>query len=160
MPRWVGGWWTSWLRCSSENGQEQWVLVHVEVQTQPAFGFPERMFVYHYRIRDRFGARCATFGVLADSDPSWRPAEFPDEAAGTELVLRFLAKLLDYEADLAGAGGRDQPLCPGGDSAAGVRATAAGLRPAGLEIWADPPFVRTRATSVNRSTACIVSLIG
>jgi hypothetical protein len=48
------------------NGSEQWVLVHVEVQTQHAIGFPERMFVYHYRIRDRFGARCATFGILAD----------------------------------------------------------------------------------------------
>ena len=71
------------------NGQEQWVLVHVEVQTQPALGFPERMFVYHYRIRDRFGARCATFGVLADGDPAWRPAEFRDELLGTELMLRF-----------------------------------------------------------------------
>ncbi|MFZ1629694.1 MAG: cytosolic protein, partial [Anaerolineae bacterium] len=54
------------VKVQLKDGQEQWVLVHVEVQTQPAFGFPERMFVYHYRIRDRFGARCATFGVLAD----------------------------------------------------------------------------------------------
>jgi hypothetical protein len=70
------------------NGQEQWVLVHVEVQTQPANDFPERLFVYHYRIRDRFDARCATFGVLADGDPGWRPAEFRDELLGTELVMR------------------------------------------------------------------------
>ena len=46
------------VRVQLKDGREQWVLVHVEVQMQPAIGFPERMFVYHYRIRDRFGARC------------------------------------------------------------------------------------------------------
>jgi hypothetical protein len=61
------------------------------------------MFVYHYRIRDRFGARCATFGTpgVADDDPGWRPGEFRDELLGTELVMRFkTAKLTDFEADL------------------------------------------------------------
>ena len=107
-----------------KDGQEQWVLVHVEVQTQPASGFPERMFVYHYRIRDRFGARCATFGVLADGDPSWRPAEFRDELLGTELVLRFsTAKLLDYEADLPALEEETNPFALVVMAHAGVRAT-------------------------------------
>ena len=88
------------VRVQLQDGREQWVLVHVEVQMQPAIGFPERMFVYHYRIRDRFGARSATFGILADDDPGWRPGEFRDELLGTELVMRFsTAKLMDYEAD-------------------------------------------------------------
>ena len=39
------------------NGAELWVLVHVEVQMQPESEFAERMFVYNYRIRDRFGVR-------------------------------------------------------------------------------------------------------
>jgi hypothetical protein len=108
------------------NGQEQWVLVHVEVQTQPALGFPERMFVYHYRIRDRFGARCATFGVLADGDPAWRPAEFRDELLGTELMLRFsTAKLLDYEADMAALETTANPFGLVVLAHAGMRATAA-----------------------------------
>jgi hypothetical protein len=106
------------------DGQEQWVLVHVEVQTQPALGFPERMFVYHYRIRDRFDARCATFGVLADGDPAWRPAEFRDELLGTELVLRFsTAKLLDYEADMAALEGEANPFALVVLAHAGMRAT-------------------------------------
>jgi hypothetical protein len=108
------------------NGLEQWVLVHVEVQTQPALGFPERMFVYHYRIRDRFGARCATFGVLADGDPAWRPAEFRDELLGTELAMRFsTAKLLDYEADLAALESEANPFALVVLAHAGMRATAA-----------------------------------
>ena len=114
------------VKVQLKDGQEQWVLVHVEVQTQPASGFPERMFVYHYRIRDRFGARCATFGVLADGDPSWRPAEFRDELLGTELVLRFsTAKLLDYEADLPALEEESNPFALVVMAHAGVRATAA-----------------------------------
>jgi hypothetical protein len=94
-----------------KDGSEQWVLVHVEVQTQHAIGFPERMFVYHYRIRDRFGARCATFGILADDDRGWRPNEFRDELLGTELVMRFsTAKLTDYEADLPALENENNPF--------------------------------------------------
>jgi hypothetical protein len=32
------------------NGQEAWILIHVEVQSQRDDGFAERMFVYHYRL--------------------------------------------------------------------------------------------------------------
>ena len=88
------------VRVQLQDGREQWVLVHVEVQMQPAIGFPERMFVYHYRIHNSFGARSATFEILADDDPAWRPGELRDELLGTELVMRFsTAKLMDYEAD-------------------------------------------------------------
>ena len=108
------------------DGREQWVLVHVEVQMQPAIGFPERMFVYHYRIRDRFGARCATFGILADDDPSWRPGEFRDELLGTELVMRFsTAKLMDYEADWPALENETNPFAVVVMAHAGTRATAA-----------------------------------
>ncbi len=106
------------------DGSEQWVLVHVEVQTQRAIGFPERMFVYHYRIRDRFGARCATFGILADDDPDWRPGEFHDELLGTELVMRFrTAKFTDYEADLQTLESDDNPFALVVLAHAGVKAT-------------------------------------
>ena len=108
-----------------KDGREQWVLVHVEVQTQPALAFPERMFVYHYRIRDRFAARCATFGVLADADPGWRPSEFRDELLGTELVMRFsTAKLLDYEADTAALENEANPFAVVVLAHAAMRATA------------------------------------
>ena len=113
------------VRVQLKDGREQWVLVHVEVQMQPAIGFPERMFVYHYRIRDRFGARCATFGILADDDPSWRPSEFRDELLGTELVMRFsTAKLMDYEADWPALENETNPFAVVVMAHAGTRATA------------------------------------
>lgn len=112
------------VKVQLQDGQEQWVLVHVEVQTQRASGFAERMFVYHYRIRDRFGARCATFGILADDDPSWRPNEFRDDLLGTELVMRFrTAKLLDYEAHWQALENNDNPFAIVVLAHAGTRAT-------------------------------------
>lgn len=109
-----------------KDGQEQWVLAHVEVQTQSALAFPERMFVYHYRIRDRFAARCATFAVLADDEAAWRPAEFHDALLGTELLMRFsTAKLLDYEAGIATLENETNPFALVVMVHAGMRATAA-----------------------------------
>ncbi|MFN3335573.1 MAG: DUF4351 domain-containing protein [Caldilinea sp.] len=78
------------------------MLVHVEVQMQPEGGFPERLFVYNYRIRDRFGDRCATFAVLTDDDDHWRPTRYEDSLLGTVLRMDFAtAKLLDLEQDWA-----------------------------------------------------------
>ena len=45
------------VRVWRTTGQEEWILVHVEVQSQPEAGFAERMFVYHYRLRDRYNNR-------------------------------------------------------------------------------------------------------
>ncbi|MBI2567208.1 MAG: hypothetical protein HYV63_09285, partial [Candidatus Schekmanbacteria bacterium] len=38
-----------WLR----DGQETWLLVHIEVERRPGPEFPERIYVYGYRIFDR-----------------------------------------------------------------------------------------------------------
>ena len=80
-------------------GVECWVLIHVEVQTDRDADFPQRMFVYHYRIFDRYNVPVASLAVLADDDPSWRPAEFRQNLFGCEATLRFpAAKLLDLAA--------------------------------------------------------------
>src|SRR4051812_29881856 len=77
-------------------GREEWVLVHVEVQSQYDAGFAERMFVYNRRIFDRFGRSVVSFAVLADERPSWRPSEFGYNLWGCELRFRFpMVKLLD-----------------------------------------------------------------
>jgi hypothetical protein len=39
-----------WLR----DGSETWVLIHLEVQSQEEQDFAQRMFVYHYRLFDRY----------------------------------------------------------------------------------------------------------
>ncbi len=44
-------------------GEERWVLIHVEVQTTPESNFPERMYVYNYRFFDRYNRSVASIAV-------------------------------------------------------------------------------------------------
>ena len=65
-------------------GVECWVLIHVEVQTAREAEFPQRMYVYNYRIFDRYNKAVASLAVLADDDPAWRPTEFRQSLFGCE----------------------------------------------------------------------------
>jgi hypothetical protein len=77
-------------------GVECWVLIHVEVQTAREAEFPQRMYVYNYRIFDRYNKPVASLAVLADDDLSWRPTEFRQYHFGCETSIRFpTVKLLD-----------------------------------------------------------------
>ncbi|HIK51153.1 MAG TPA: cytosolic protein [Oscillatoriales cyanobacterium M59_W2019_021] len=80
------------------DGEEVWVLVHIEVQSQEEDDFAERMFVYHYRIYDRYQRRIASLAVLGDDRPNWRPDEFGYELFGCQIRFQFpIVKLLDYQ---------------------------------------------------------------
>src|ERR1700734_800844 len=37
-----------------KSGEEVWLLVHIEIQAQQEAYFPERMYIYNYRIFDRY----------------------------------------------------------------------------------------------------------
>ena len=81
-----------------QGGEEAWVLVHVEVQSQEESGFAERMYVYNYRCFDRYRKPVISLAVLGDEQASWRPSSYGYALGGCELSLRFpVAKLLDYE---------------------------------------------------------------
>lgn len=80
-------------------GVECWVLIHIEVQTAREVEFPERMYVYNYRVFDRYNKPVASLAVLADDEPDWRPREFQRSLFGCETGIRFpTVKLLDFAA--------------------------------------------------------------
>ncbi|MBD2197048.1 MULTISPECIES: transposase [Calothrix] len=80
------------------DGEEAWVLVHVEVQGQYDSQFAERMYTYNYRLFDRHKQRVISLAVLADEQANWRPCSYSYELAGCRVSLEFpVAKLLDYE---------------------------------------------------------------
>jgi hypothetical protein len=77
-------------------GQEAWVLVHVEVQTQEEADFAERMYVYNYRLFDRYSRWVVSMAVLGDDRPAWRPDHFGYSLWGCEVGFRFpVVKLVD-----------------------------------------------------------------
>ena len=81
------------------DGEEAWVLAHVEVQSNPERGFPKRMYQYNYRLFDRYDRPVASFAVLADGRAGWRPTRYGYEFWGCKVGLEFpVVKLLDYES--------------------------------------------------------------
>jgi hypothetical protein len=84
---------TVWLK----TGEERWLLIHVEVQVWKEGGFPKRMFVYNYRIFDRYDKEVISLAVLADDDPAWRPSHYGYGRWGFRMDTEFpIVKLLDY----------------------------------------------------------------
>jgi hypothetical protein len=82
-----------WLR----TGVERWLLIHVEVQTGRERDFARRMFVYNYRIFDRYGQEVVSLAVLADDDPGWRPRRYEYGRWGCRTGIEFRSvKMLDY----------------------------------------------------------------
>jgi len=50
------------VRVFQRNGEERWVLVHVEVQGARDREFAKRMFTYNYRIFDRYDRPVVALG--------------------------------------------------------------------------------------------------
>ena len=96
-----------WLK----DGQEVWVLVHIEVQSQREEAFAERMYIYHYRLYDRYRRPVISLAVLGDEDAGWWPDRFGYSVGGCEVGIRFpVVKLLDYGRDLAGLEANPNPF--------------------------------------------------
>jgi len=80
-----------------KGGEETWVLVHVEVQGQKELLFAKRMFVYNYRIFDRYNRPVASLALLADQRSNWRPDSFGYELWGCRVGIEFpVVKVADY----------------------------------------------------------------
>jgi hypothetical protein len=58
------------------DGSEQFVLTHVEIQGQRDLDFPKRMYVYNYRLFDRYDRPVVSLAVLTDASPTWRPMRY------------------------------------------------------------------------------------
>jgi hypothetical protein len=85
------------VRVHLKNGDEMWVMIHIEVQGQRDPLFPKRVFVCNYRIFDRHDLPVASLVILSDPHTNWRPSEFGYSVFGCRMKPRFPAvKLLDF----------------------------------------------------------------
>ncbi|MBK5967526.1 MULTISPECIES: RpnC/YadD family protein [Thiorhodovibrio] len=79
------------------DGTPVWVLIHIEVQGDPETVFAERMFTYHYKIRDVYQVPVASLAVLADTNRRFRPKSYSAALWGCRVQFDFpMVKLLDY----------------------------------------------------------------
>ena len=78
-------------------GEEEWVLIHVEVQGQEESRFAERMLAYNCALVARYNMSVASVAVLADERAGWRPHGCRRELWNCRLDFSFpVVKLLDY----------------------------------------------------------------
>src|SRR5690606_6430556 len=80
-----------------KNGEEQFVLCHVEVQSSKGKGdLAERMFRYFYKISDRYKVPVTAIAILADGNRNYRPKVYVQEFMGTSLRYNFNSyKIID-----------------------------------------------------------------
>nr|WP_026097329.1 hypothetical protein [Baaleninema simplex] len=80
------------------NGEDAYILIHIEVQSQEDTDFSERMYIYHYRSFD-LHKKVISLAILGDDRPTWRPQAYRYELGGCSVNFVFpTAKLLDYES--------------------------------------------------------------
>ncbi len=86
------------VRVFRKDQTEAWVLIHVEIQGQKDSDFAKRMYVYHYRIFDRYHKPVASMAILADEHTNWKPSQYQEELWKCDVVMRFpVIKLTDYK---------------------------------------------------------------
>ena len=86
------------VKVFTQEGRETWVLIHVEVQGTAESDFAERMFVYYYRLFDRYHVDVISVAVLTDDSPSFHPDHYRRERGGCVVEFRFpTQKLLEWE---------------------------------------------------------------
>jgi predicted transposase YdaD len=80
-----------------KDGSKQWLLIHIEIQGYKQKDFPERMYVYNYRIFDRFRKEVISLALLTDPDPKFRPNQYRRSRWGFAVTCRYpLVKIIDY----------------------------------------------------------------
>ena len=91
-------WADALIGVTGRDGQEDWVLVHVEVQGVGKPDFAQRMFVYNYRLYDRHGRPVVSLAVLGEP-ASGAFGEFGYQRWGCRMGLRFpVVSLSDWRA--------------------------------------------------------------
>lgn len=72
-----------------QTGDEQWFLVHIEVQGSADPAFASRMFQYFSRINDKYQRPVAAFAILTDGNERFKPTFFSQSFFGTSIHYVF-----------------------------------------------------------------------
>ncbi len=77
---------------------EMWLLIHIEIQGYYEKNFAKRMYIYNYRIFDRYNKDVISLSILADSVKDFRPNRYESIRWGFKHIFEFpVIKLLDYK---------------------------------------------------------------
>lgn len=77
------------VKVFTKDGQQEWILIHIEIQAKYTKDFGERMFTYFYRLLDKYHKRISAYAIFTEATPKLRPDIFKLEFLGTKVSYRF-----------------------------------------------------------------------
>jgi hypothetical protein len=82
------------------DGSEHWLLIHIEIQSEPDNDFAQRMFQYNVAAYQMYNREVISLAALCDDRPDWRPPTFGYGrwSCRTDMIFRCV-KLLDFQTD-------------------------------------------------------------
>ncbi|MGH9842633.1 MAG: DUF4351 domain-containing protein [Blastocatellia bacterium] len=82
-----------WLK----NGKELWVLLHTEVDGEPDDEFDHRVYVYNYRIVDRYSCEVVSLAVVTGSAGRTARGRYETARWGCEMAFKFpVVRITDW----------------------------------------------------------------
>ena len=86
------------VKVYTKQGMEEWILIHVEVQSYKDYDFAKRMFQYYYRILDQYDKPITAFAIFADTAKDYHPNYYEREFLGTKVYYGFnTCKIIDQD---------------------------------------------------------------
>ena len=90
-------------------GEEEWILIHIEVQGYADKKFSKRMFQYYYRILDKYDKPITAIAIFVDPNYNFHPTGYKRSFLGTEVNYTFnTCKIADLDDAVLEAS--DNPL--------------------------------------------------
>lgn len=89
------------IKVYRRDGQERWMLIHVEVQGDSGKDFARRMFTYYYRILDRFNQPVTAIAIFTGRNRANMQSKFEDHCLGTHILYQYnIICIRDYPDEL------------------------------------------------------------
>lgn len=96
-----------WLK----TGQRLFIILHTEIQGEARIGFNQRMYVYHYRIEDRYNCPVVSLGVVTGGTARMALGRHETDLLGCRSVFEFpVVKLQDWRGREAELLASDDPF--------------------------------------------------
>lgn len=76
-------------KVNTREGDEEWILIHVEVQGRYQKDFPKRMFTCYCRIFDKYNRHISAYAIFTDGSKMKRPDVYKTSYLGTSISYRF-----------------------------------------------------------------------
>lgn len=89
------------VKVHCKNGNNEWILVHIEIQGYNDAHFGRRMFTYYSRILDKYDKPITAFAIFTESNAAFKPCEYHREFMGTSVLYRFNSfKILEQDEQM------------------------------------------------------------